>query len=132
MKKRSKRWQDVLQGRFCHRENLGKSELYKRYWQKQGLPEAAVLECLEFIEEEYEISSGVLRPEDHLQQLFEPVATRNPLKWLEYETGAEDRKSELNYQLAKRMGKHGTLGTWKNIDTIDDLVRAWCGLGPKT
>ncbi|MGH9873044.1 MAG: hypothetical protein ACRD9S_11350 [Pyrinomonadaceae bacterium] len=130
MNKTRGKWQDVVRSRFGERQDISKSELYSRYWASDGLAEASVLECLDLIEVEYQLPAGILRPQDKLEDLFDPVATKNPLRWLEYQTGADDRKSEVNYQLAKRMKQHETLGAWTHIETVDDLVHAWCGRTP--
>ena len=80
------------------------------------------------LEVEFSLPPGLLRPQDDLNMLFESVETKNPFKWLVYRTRAEDGKSEVNSQLFKRMERYGTVGTWSQITTVDDLVRAWCGL----
>jgi hypothetical protein len=123
-------WRTVFLGRFADREDIGKEEVYRRYWEKAGLPKADVFECLNLIESEYELPAGLLRPEDSLSKLYQPVATKNPWRWLVYQTRAGDRQSEIKYELGKQMRKHGTLGTWASIETIDDLIRAWCGRKP--
>ena len=127
MSNSSYRWQDVIRSRFGEREDLGADELYEQYWAVTGLPKAKVLECLELIETEYQLAAGILRPEDSLDLLFDAVSTRNPLKWFLSQPAIEDRASEINHQLAKRMEESGTLGTWRSIETVDDLIRAWCG-----
>ena len=121
---------DALRRRFGDREDLGKDGLYTQYYFATDLPKEVVLELLELIEVEYDLSPGLLRPEDNLSKLVEPIATRNPWRWLVYRTAGEDRQSELNYQLAKRMRQYGTVRAWSKFETVDDLVRAWCGLKP--
>jgi hypothetical protein len=123
-------WRATFLGRFAGRPDIGKEELYEHYWKQAGLPKRDVFECLDLIETEYELPGGLLRPEDKLEKLFEPVATKNPWHWLVYHTRAGDRYNEINHELGKRMRRHGTLGVWKHIDTIDDLMRAWCGQKP--
>lgn len=120
-------WQGVIRERFGEREDLRAEELYERYWAAAGLPKAEVMECLNLIEVEYQLPAGILRAEDSLKLLFDPISTKNPLKWFLSQPAIEDRASEINYQLARRMEEYGTLGTWTNIETIDDLIRAWCG-----
>lgn len=122
-----------MQSRFGGRELLNNDECYHRYFESLGLQKEKALECLEIIELEFEVPIGLLRPTDKLLLLFTPVPTRNPLKELFYRTREEDSESELNYQLSKRLRQHGTLNLWKDIDieTIEDLLRAWCGEVPK-
>ncbi len=88
------------------------------------------MEVLSFVEVEYKIPAGLLRPNDSLKKLAEPVSTRNPLKWLVYQTRAGDRENELSLQLAKRLARSGTSATWSRVETFDDLIRAWCGEAP--
>ena len=127
MSKSSSRWHESLLKRFADRNDIGKDRLYAEYFMKDNLPKKEVLECLSLIESEYDLPAGLLRPTDKLNKLFEPVETKNPLLWLIYQTRADDRKSELNYELAKRMRQHGILGKLSKIDTIGEFIRAWCG-----
>ncbi len=96
-----------------------------------GLPEMEVSACLDLVEFEYGLPAGLLRPEDSLAKLVKPVSTKNPLRWIIYQVRAGDRENELTFQLVRQMRRHGTYGTWQHVDTIDDLVRAWCGQKPK-
>ncbi|HUQ32751.1 MAG TPA: hypothetical protein VM095_11565 [Pyrinomonadaceae bacterium] len=120
-------WQEVIRARFGEREDLGVEVLYARYWAAEGLSKLEVLECLNLIETEYELPAGILRADDSLDLLFDSISTRNPFKWWSAQPPIEDRASEINYQLGMRLKDHGTLGTWTNIKTIDDLIHAWCG-----
>ncbi len=121
---------DALRARFGDREDIGKQGLYDRYYASTGVPKEALLELLDLIEFEYDLSPGLLRPEDKLEKLVEPIPTKNPWRWLVYRTSAGDRQSELSYRLSKRMRQYGTLGAWPQIETVDDLIRAWCGRRP--
>jgi hypothetical protein len=123
-------WQQAILDRFADRADIGKLELYARYFEEPGLSKQCVMECFELIESEYEIPAGLLRPEDKLAKLVDPVKAKNPLRWLFYRSREEDIESEINHQLAKRMRRHGTLNKWPKVETIDDLIRAWCGLTP--
>ena len=116
--------------RFADREDLGQAEVYQQYW--SDYPEQDVKELLELIHREYQLPPGLLRPDDHLDKLLAPVKTSNPLKWLVYRLRAEDRRSELNFQLSKRQRQHGTEKAWqlKAIVTMNDLMLAWCGRLP--
>jgi hypothetical protein len=126
-----KYWKHALRSRFGDREDIGKDGFYDRYYSATTLPREALLELLELIEVEYDLSPGLLRPNDKLSKLLDPIPTRNPWRWLVYQARVEDRQSELNYRLAKRMHKYGTVGVWSKIETVDDLAHAWCGLRPK-
>src|SRR5438046_2951640 len=130
MSKSSSCWHESFLKRFAERKDIGKDRLYAEYFMEDNLPKKEVLECLSLIESEYDLPAGLLRPDDKLTKLFEPVKTKNPLLWLIYQTRAEDRKSELNYELAKRMHQHGILGRWSKIDTIGEFIHAWCGKIP--
>jgi hypothetical protein len=123
-------WRKMFLDRFAGREDLGKEDLYARFFAPEGLPKSDVFECLELIEFEYEFSPGLLRPDDGLTKLFDRVVTRNPWRWMLYQVREGDSKSEINYQLANRMRRFGTLGSWSRIETVNDLLRAWCGQTP--
>jgi hypothetical protein len=82
MKRGGEAWHDALVSRFNDREDIGKEALYDKFF--KDLPKTDVFECLELLEEEYEISPGLLRPEDNLDKLFAPVQTKSPLRWLTY------------------------------------------------
>lgn len=116
--------------RFSDRDEVDREDCYRTYFEPLGLPRDKVLECLELIEIEFDVPFGLLRPTDKLSKLFEPIATKNPLRWLEYRTHLEDSQSELEYELGKRMRQHGTFNQWSKIETIEDFVRAWCGVRP--
>ena len=135
MSKLDDNWREDILRRFAGREDLSKDELYARYFEKCGFPKGDVLECLNLIEFEYQISSGILRPEDKLEKLFEPVATKNPWRWLVYRTHEGDSETEINYELGKRMRRFGTVQAWSHVKqfsslTICDLIKAWCGRTP--
>jgi hypothetical protein len=128
-------WRQELLQRFHGRENLSKDELYTRYFEKARLPKDEVLECLKLLEFEYDIPSGLLRPEDKLEKLFNPVPAKNPWRWLVYRTREGDSQTEINYELGKRMRRAGTIQSWSHIKnfgdiTFFDLIRAWCGKTP--
>jgi hypothetical protein len=124
-------WRNSIRRRFSDRIDIGKDALYTQYFMKDDLSRTEVLECLELIESEYELPAGLLRPEDSLLKIFEPVPAKNLWQWLVYQVREGDSQSELNYELEKRMLKHGTINDWHKFETVDDLVRAWCGKKPK-
>ncbi len=123
-----------MQSRFADRELLSRDKCYDLYFGPLGLPKEKVLECLAIVEIEFEVPIGLLRPTDKLSLLFSPVPTKNPLKWLVYRTREDDCQSELNYQLSERLRQYETLDLWENIEieTVEDLLRAWCGERPAT
>jgi hypothetical protein len=92
-------WRAEMLRRFADREDIGKEELYKRYF--ADLPKEDVLKCLELIEFEYELPAGLLRPAGRLEKLFEPVASKNWWRSLVYQIRAGDRENELTLQLSK-------------------------------
>lgn len=116
--------------RFADREDIGRDGLYERYF--MDLPKEAVFECFDLIEEEYELPSGLLRPEDKLMKLFAPVDTKNPLRWLVYQVREGDSQTEITSELAKRQQRYGTNEAWvqAGVETVADLIRAWCGKRP--
>ena len=129
MKRGGAQWHTVFLSRFADRVDIGKDRLYDQYF--SHLPMKDVLEFLDLIEFEYEIPAGLLRPEDKVRKLFEPVKPRNPLQWLVYEVREGDSQIEITNELVKREKRHGTYEKWK-IETIDDLIHCWCGKQPRS
>ena len=123
-------WRNEILKRFADREDLGKSAVYDRYFRAKGLKQQPVLECFDLLEAELQISPGILRPEDSLDLLFEPVRSRNPFRWMEYQVRAGDRQGAVSGELSDRLREFGTFDDWKTIATVDDLIRAWCGEKP--
>jgi hypothetical protein len=126
-----KKWLASIRRRFADREDIGRERVYESYFEKEGLPKASVFECFDLIDTEYGRISGLVRPDDSLDKLFEPVATKNPFRWMTYETMAGDRQLWFSQDLKKQMKKHGTLLLdLRVLKTIGDFVRAWCGKLP--
>jgi len=125
-------WHKAFLKRFDGREDIGKRHLYERYFASEGLPRDAVYACLDLLAFEYEMPAGILRPSNKLEKLFAPIPTSNPFAWFFYRAREQDSQAEVNYRLAKRMRQYGTLGKWLKIETVNDLIRAWCGLTPPT
>lgn len=121
-------WRATILDRFADRENIGRDELYAHYFIE--LPKAEVFDCLDFIESEYELPAGLLRPEDKLTKLLQVVSTKNPWRWLIYQARAGNSEFNLQDELVERMQQHGTLRAWSHIETVDDFIRAWCGQKP--
>ncbi len=123
-------WRNEILKRFADREDLGKLGLYDRYFRATGLAQQSVVECLDLLEDELEIPPGILRPEDSLNLLFEPVESRNPFRWLEFQVRSGDRQGAISAELSDRLREYGTFDDWKTIATVEDLIRAWCGGKP--
>lgn len=123
-------WREEMQRRFPDRPDLGREEAYRRFWEPAQLPQADVFAVFDLIEQEYRLSAGLLRPDDPMEALLPPVRTRNPLRWLACEPRLEDAASELSYQLGKRMKQGAAVEPTLPLQTVQDLVRAWCGLQP--
>ena len=130
MKRGGQRWHQRLLQRLTDRIDLGKDRLYDEYFAKQLLPQEQVLNCLSLLESEYQISTGLLRPKDSLEILFNRVPAKNPLLWLVYRTREDDSRSEINYQLGKRIRKYRLDVQSSQIRTLEDLVKVWCGKSP--
>jgi len=124
-------WRKAILSRFADREELSKEEFFRRYYLASGIPHGPFIECLSFLEAEYDFPVGLLRPEDKLTKLFAPVDTKNPWRWLVYRIKEGDSQSEIEYEIAKRQRRHGTLGAWSRLETVDDLIRVWCGKLPE-
>jgi len=127
-----KGWRTEMLERFANREDIGKSGLYDGYFKAEGLARDAVFQCLVLLEEELTIPPGILRPDDSLNLLFEPVDSKNPFRWMEYQVRAGDRQGAISSELSSRLSEHGTFDSWETIDTVGDLVRAWCGHEPQS
>jgi hypothetical protein len=121
-------WRNRVALRFSDREDLGSKGVYEQFWRE--LPQNDVVELLNLIEFEYGVRPGLLRPDDPLTKLTEPVRTTDPVRWLIYQVATSDKHSELNYKLSNRMKQNETQNRWQSIDTVDDFVRAWCGCDP--
>jgi hypothetical protein len=111
--------------RFSDREDLGVGGVLTAFW--TDLPRHAALEFFRLVELEYGLNAGLLRPDDPVSKFSEPIRSRNPLTWLFLEGRLEDAYSELAFQLGKRLDQAGTRAAWQEIQTTDDLLRAWCG-----
>jgi hypothetical protein len=128
----SNNWRHEILSRFGERKDLGKTGLYDQYFRATGLLQEDVFQCLDLIEEELRIPPGILRPSDSLDLLFEPVSSRNPFRWMEYQVKAGDAQGAISGELSNRLRDYGTFDDWTTIDTVNDLVRAWCGQKPSS
>lgn len=127
-----RKWLAAIRERFADREDIGRDHVFELYFASEGLARDDVFDCFDLIEAEYGYIGGLLRPDDSLDKLFEPVPTRNPFRWAEYRIMAGDRQLWFGDELLKRMRKHGTYSYRKLLrnETIGDFVRVWCGRLP--
>jgi hypothetical protein len=127
------KWLAAIRERFADREDIGRERVFELYFAKEGLPKEEVFECFDLIETEYGYIAGLLRPEDSLDKLFDPVPTRNPFCWAGYRIMAGDRQLWFGEELYKRMRERGTFPYRKLLrnESIDDFIRAWCGRIPR-
>lgn len=121
------KWVAKIRARFADRAILPRQAALDQF----GVtgPHAEVREALQLIESEYDLPAGFLRPEDRLEFLFDPVEAGNPLEWLLFRGKTEDRRSELEYRLSKRVGRAAFGQFRENLATIGDYVLAWCSGG---
>lgn len=126
------KWRAAIRDRFADRDDIGRERVFQLYFAAEGLPKEEVFECFDLIESEYGAIGGLLRPEDSLEKLFEPVRARNPANWAGYRIMAGDRQLWFGDELFKQMRKHGTYADRRKIsmETLGDFVRAWCGRTP--
>ena len=87
------------------------------------LPGAQLEEFFEFMEVEYSLDAGLLRPEDQLELLTAPIKTKNPWRWFLVEPRIEDAASELNYEIWKRAQTAG-LTDRLPLSTVGEYVRS--------
>jgi hypothetical protein len=124
-------WKRQMLARFADREDIGVEQLYDLYFRTQGCARSEVLKCLDLIESDVGIHPGILRPTDKLNLLFQPIETKNPFKWMVYQVRGGDMQAAISSELTERLRAHDTFDDWDQIDTVEDLIRAWCGLKPK-
>jgi hypothetical protein len=119
-------WTAGVRARFVDREVLDREAAYRECW--DAFPRAAVDELFDLVQVEYGLEPGLLRPADPLRLLLEPVPTKNPLKWLVFQAKTEDRQSELDHRLTRRLQRAGRKVVPGEIVTLDDYLRAWCSV----
>ena len=124
-------YQNGLLDRFADRKTLDRETLYNTYWAAEGLEPAAFYELVELIEEAYDIPAGLLRPTDPIAKLTGRVPERRWWRGPIHDVMAGDREFWLQEELDKRLKRSGLLQQVERINTVDDLVRCWCGLLPK-
>ncbi|HET7463413.1 MAG TPA: hypothetical protein VFJ82_19330 [Longimicrobium sp.] len=116
-------WQTAIRERFSDRPLLEADAAVEQFW--PGYPRECVDELFTLIETEFGIPIGLIRPEDLLSIVFEPVHSRNPLKWFHIQFNMMEARGEVELQLAERLRRRGTRAG--NLRTFRELVEAWCG-----
>ena len=116
--------------RFPDRVPLPTNELYGLFFPTMDGSREDFEEIVILVSQELAVPVGLLRPEDQMSQLLEPLHGRNPLRWIEEWTRAADGKSELNVRRRARLESLGTVDSWHDLPALRDVVRAWCGLTP--
>src|SRR5689334_11452978 len=108
----------TLKDLFANREDLGRNELYRRFFSGQIASEGSLTELFDFLEDEFHISVGLLRPDDDLTLLFHP----KPSNWWFGEfmnrAAAGDKRLELANRLHKRLTSRGKSAAWTDIPTF--------------
>jgi hypothetical protein len=111
--------------RFADRQILSSHEMQTRYWSQ--LPVEQVADLLQVVEAIYGIPGGVLRPEDPIDRLTKKVPSSRWWRWPIHETIAGDREGWLAEELDDRIRVRGGSKPIKQVKTVDELVRVWCG-----
>jgi hypothetical protein len=124
----SRRWQQAMRDRFADREDVGRDAAYASFFAPHGLSMQAVFEFFDFVEQEFGISGGQLRPGDSVGMLLEPLPASNLLASLTNEVRAGDRELALQLILAERWTKIRGRDPQPLVSSIGDMVRVWCGV----
>jgi hypothetical protein len=128
-----RKWLAGIRERFNNREDIGRQAVYERFFADEPLPKTDVCEVFDLIESEYGPIGGLLRPKDNLvEKFFTPVKTNNPFRGMTYEVRAGDSQLSIGDELETQLKKYGIYeyADWPRIETIEDLVRVWCGRIP--
>jgi hypothetical protein len=123
----SKYWRDWISERFGDRSALPREVATHAFW--DDLLREKLEEFFQFMEVEYSLDAGLLRPEDQLERLTAPIKTKNPLRWFIVEPRIEDAASELNYEIWKLAQTAGLIDRLP-LFTVGEYVRVWCGKSP--
>ena len=121
-----------LIARFGKREVLSKDELYDRFWSDRHLDRAEVIGLFDLIEEAYDIPAGILRPTDAIEMLTGPVPEKHWWRGPIHDVIAGDRQFWVQEELGHKLRQYGTYDLIQRVNTIDELVLAWCGWWPTT
>jgi hypothetical protein len=123
-----RKWQELFLDRFSDREDLGESAVRRLFW--DDLPVDEVKMLFAFLKAEFTLQPGLLRPTDPASLFSRSLRGRRLFGWMLAQARFADASSELNTELARRIGLHGLQREWVSIETVDDIVRAWCGMRP--
>lgn len=121
-----------LLARFGERDVLSKEELYDRFWAAKGLDRTEAIGLFDLIEEAYDIPAGILRPTDAIETLTDRVPEKHWWRGPIHDVIAGDRQFWVQEELGHKLREYGTYDLIQRINTIDELVLAWCGWSPKT
>lgn len=120
-------WNQHFRASLEGREELELPQLREMFSVPARVATERFLECLMVFQQEYDVSFGLLRPDDSLGIFLEPSPTKNPFRWLFARARAEDRASELNFRLFKERKRWRAPTLKAGPQTIGEYVRAWCG-----
>jgi hypothetical protein len=118
--------------RFGERDVLSKDELYDHFWANRSLDRLEVIGLFDLIEEAYEIAAGILRPDDSIEILTNRVPEKHWWRGPIHDVIAGDRQFWLEQELVNKLNHYGTYDHVHRVNTIDELVLAWCGCWPTT
>jgi hypothetical protein len=116
-----------LLARFGERDVLSKEELYDRFWADKPLDRTEVIGLFDLIEEAYDFPAGLLRPTDPIEKLTGRVPEKHWWRGLVHDVIAGDRQLWMQGELANKLRDYGTYDLIQQINTVDELVLAWCG-----
>jgi len=119
-----------LLARFGEREVLSKNELYDRFWADRGLDRTEVIGLFDLIEEAYDVPAGILRPTDPIEMLTDRVPEKHWWRGPIHDVIAGDRQFWVQEELDHKLKHYGTSNYIRRIQTVDELVLAWCGWWP--
>jgi hypothetical protein len=117
-----------MRDRFADREDLGRDAVFDRFVAPLGLSRPQVDELFDFVEEEFGVPGGLLRPDDSIGMLLRPLPAGNLWTSWGNEQRAGDRQLALHMELTERWKKLRGRDPHPHVSTIGDLVRAWGGV----
>jgi len=121
-------WLVDLQTHFRGRVELSPTDLLKEFSLPSGITADVLREALKVFKEEYDISTGLLRPSDSLAIFMEGPKSHNPIAWYFERSQLEDRLSAVNYHLKKGRKKWEASPPFASPTTMRDYVLAWLGI----
>lgn len=117
---------------FAGREDIGLEGVLTLFVRDPRLDADSTRELLLLLQAEFRVPAGVLRPDDAVDTLFDPISSANPFKWMEYRIRVGDAKAELAHQLHQRLVAAGTTEAWGDVSTLLELAQAWGGHRPSS